>query len=231
LTICFSSGIEPIIVLSKVDLINKSSLEGLLTKVNSCTTDIPSIAISNESREGYNDLFKLLKGKKTYCLLGSSGVGKSTLLNNLSGEKRMKTEKISDSTKKGRHITSHRELIIVKNGAILIDNPGMREIGVTESTEGLEMTFDKIIEASRECRFKDCSHTNESGCAVLKLVQNGEIDSASYENYLKMEREKSHFELTSAEKRKKDKAFGKMLKNYKSDIQKISSKHNNSFNK
>jgi len=132
----------------------------------------------------------------------------------------MRTDTISQSTNKGRHVTSHRELIILKNGGILVDNPGMREVGIADSTSGLEITFDMIIILSQNCKFKDCTHTNEIGCCVLDAVEKGEIDKASYENYLKMEREKAHFESTVEERRKKDKEFGKMVKNYKKDMNK-----------
>ena len=151
-------------------------------------------------------------------MLGSSGVGKSTLLNNLSGKTIMRTDTISQSTNKGKHITSHRELIILENGGILVDNPGMREVGVADSTSGLEITFDRIIRLSQHCKFKDCTHTNEIGCSVIEAVEKGEIDQASYENYLKLEREKAHFESSVIERRKKDKEFGKMVKNYKKYI-------------
>jgi len=127
----------------------------------------------------------------------------------------MKTNAISTSTNKGRHVTSHRELLILENGGILIDNPGMREVGIADSVDGLEITFETILELSKSCKFKDCTHTTEIDCAVIAAVKNGEIDKSSYENYLKIEREKEHFESTVAEKRKKDKDFGKMIKNYK----------------
>ena len=130
----------------------------------------------------------------------------------------MRTDAISQSTDKGRHVTSHRELIILDNGGILIDNPGMREVGIADSANGLEITFDRIVTLSQNCRFKDCTHTGEIGCSVLEAVEKGEIDKASYENYLKMEREKAHFEATVAESRKKDKEFGKLMKNYKKDF-------------
>lgn len=153
-------------------------------------------------------------------MLGSSGVGKSTLLNNLSGEALMKTDTISQSSNRGRHVTSHRELIVLDNGGILVDNPGMREVGIADTSSGLETTFDVIIRFSQNCKFKDCSHTNEIGCSVIEAVEKGEIDKKSYENYLKMEREKAHFESTIEEKRKKDKDFGKLIKNYKKDMKK-----------
>ena len=130
----------------------------------------------------------------------------------------MRTDAISQSTKKGKHVTSHRELSILDNGGILIDNPGMREVGIADSSSGLEITFDSITRLSQQCKFKDCTHTNEKGCAVIEAVKRGEIDRSAYENYLKLEREKAHFESSVAEKRKKDKKFGKMIKNYKKEI-------------
>src|SRR5574338_192143 len=118
-------------------------------------------------------------------MLGSSGVGKSNLMNNLSGRSLMKTGTISESTNKGRHITSHRELIVLENGGILIDNPDMREVGIADASVGLETTFDDIARLSQNCKFKDCTHTTEVGCAVIEAVEKGEIEQSSYENYLR----------------------------------------------
>lgn len=218
LTICHSSGVSPIILLSKADLIDEQQLAELLEKVKARIEDVPIIALSNETQDGYEAIKAIIEKGKTYCMLGSSGVGKSTLLNNLSGRAIMRTDSISQSTNRGRHVTSHRELIVLDNGGILIDNPGMREVGIADATSGLDTTFDRIVSLSKNCKFKDCTHTNEAGCSVLEAVGKGEIDKASYENYLKMEREKAHFESTVAERRKKDKEFGKFIKNYKKDV-------------
>ncbi|MGM0934378.1 MAG: ribosome small subunit-dependent GTPase A [Bacteroidota bacterium] len=217
LTICNSSKVSPIIVLTKIDLIDKHRLSEILEKIKARINNVPIIAISNKSQDGYEKIKTIIEKAKTYCMLGSSGVGKSTLLNRLSDKTIMQINTISQSTNKGRHVTSHRQLVILENGGILIDNPGMREVGIADSTGGLEITFDRIFRLSQNCKFKDCTHTNEIGCAVLEALEKGEIDKASYENYLKMEREKTHFESTIAEKRKKDKAFGKRLKDYKKD--------------
>ncbi len=220
LTICNSSKISPIIVLSKIDLIDEHRTFEILENIKARIKNVPIIAISNESQDGYDKLKMIIEKGKTYCMLGSSGVGKSTLLNNLSGKFLMRTDTISQSTNKGRHVTSHRELIILENGGILVDNPGMREVGIAGSSSGLEITFDLIIRHSQNCRFKDCTHTNEKGCSVIEAVEKGDIDKASYENYLKMEREKAHFDASVVERRKKDKDFGKMMKNYKKDLKK-----------
>ncbi len=215
LTICYASKVQPIIVLTKTDLISEEQIQEIKDKAKQRIKNVEVIAISSETLSGYDEIKAVIQAGKTYCLLGSSGVGKSTLINKLSGQDLMATNNISDSTNKGRHVTTHRELIILENGGILIDNPGMREVGIADEAEGLETTFDKIIELAKDCKYSDCTHTTESGCAVLEALENGDIDQASYENYLRLEREKEHYESTQAERRKKDKNFGKMLKNYK----------------
>lgn len=215
LAICNSSNVNPIIVLNKIDLVNDDELSELVGKIQRRVELVPILPISNASQKGLEKLREHIETGKTYCLLGSSGVGKSSLLNNLLGKQLMKTSAIGIISNRGKHVTSHRELFVLESGGILIDNPGMREVGIADVGDGLDLTFSKIIELSRDCKFKDCTHTTEVGCAVLKAVESGEIDKSSYENFLKMEREKKHFESTVAEKRKKDREFGKMMKNYK----------------
>ncbi len=217
LTICYSSKVKPVIVLTKTDLIREEELSAILDMIKQRLENVPLIAISNENKNGYEELKQTIEKGKTYCMLGSSGVGKSTLLNNLSGNSIMKTDAISQSTNKGRHVSTHRELTVLENGGILIDNPGMREVGIGGSGTGLETTYDKIADLSQECRFKDCTHTNETGCAVIEAVESGEIESSYYQNYLKLQKETAHFESSVQEKRKKDKDFGKMIKIFKKD--------------
>lgn len=214
LTICNASKIKPIFVLSKVDLIEKQELEKLMTQVKDRIKNVPLFEISNQSQIGIDKLkSELIKGH-TYCLLGSSGVGKSTLINTLTGNNLMETREISESIERGKHVTSHREIIVLDNG-ILIDNPGMREVGITNISDGLEMTFDEILSLAKECKFNDCTHTSEKGCAVLNAIENEELDADSYTNFMKMEKEKMHFESDAKERKKMDKDFGKMIKNIK----------------
>ncbi len=220
LTICHASKVSPVILLTKTDLANEHRVAEILESIKQRIKNIPVIAVSSETQDGYRELKQVIEKGKTYCLLGSSGVGKSTLLNNLSGKLLMRTDSISQSTNKGRHVTSHRELIVLESGGILVDNPGMREVGIADTSSGLETTFDKIIRHSQNCKFKDCTHKNEVGCSVIKAVENGEIDKKSYENFLKLEREKAHYESTIEERRKKEKEFGKVFKNYKKDMKK-----------
>lgn len=222
LTICHSSGIRPVIVLTKTDLLSPAEVPELLNRLERRISQVPVLAVSNVSGEGLDLLAGYLQKGLTCCLLGSSGAGKSTLLNRLSGREVMKTDSISASTLKGRHTTTHRELIVLESGALLIDNPGMKEVGIADQGEGLDITFDQLLRLAGSCRYQNCTHTGEAGCAVREAVENGELDSASYENYLRMEREKAHFEATLAERRQKDKEFGKMMKNYKKDLKKNS---------
>ena len=212
LTMCHSAGVEPIIVLSKVDLIKADDLKALIAQVKTRIKEVQVITISNQTEYGYAELNAILQTGKTYCLLGSSGVGKSTLINKLAGRELLKTSTLSESTHKGMHTTSHRELNILANGSILIDNPGMREVGIADTAEGLEHTFDDIFQMASRCKFTDCSHVHEKGCAVLEAVNNGAISRASYENFMKMEREKQRFLISATEKKRKAKVFGRMYK-------------------
>ncbi len=219
LTICYDARVKPTVVLTKTDLIDACDLSEIIDQVTQRIENIAVIAVSNATQDGYDLLKKHIQKGKTYCMLGSSGVGKSSMTNNLSGRTSMKTDAISNSTGKGRHVTSHRELIVLDGGGILIDNPGMREVGIADSGSGLDQTFDKILSFSKACRYGDCTHVSEPGCAVLAALENGEIDAHSYENYLSMEKERTYFESTVAERKKKDKALGKILKDYqKKDI-------------
>lgn len=211
LTVCNSAKSEPIVLLTKTDLVSEDELKVIITDTQKRLKDTLIIPLSNETKSGYEKLTSSLIKGKTYCFLGSSGVGKSSLINNLTGKEVLKTSEISSNTGKGRHTTSHRELVVLENGSILIDNPGMREIGIADTSDGLETTFDSITELSAKCRFSDCTHTTEKGCAVLDAVENNIIDKDTYKNYMKMERERQHFQSSVYEKRKKDKQFGKMV--------------------
>lgn len=207
-----NSGIQPILILNKVDLLENREIEELKSKVNQRLEGTTVFTTSTLNGDGLNQLKLTLETGKTYCLLGSSGVGKSSIINYLIGNQLLAVNEISDSTNKGKHTTTHRELILLDNSAILIDTPGMREVGLTDSSAGIEMTFDEISSLGKSCKFGNCTHTDEPGCKVLEAVDEGMISLEELENYKKLERQANHFTSTVAEKRKKDKSFGKMVK-------------------
>ena len=212
LTVCNTSKVTPIIILTKIDLVSKTELKSMLQSISERIKNVQIIPISNLTSEGIEILKLHIKEGKTYCLLGSSGVGKSSLLNSISGREIMKTGEISESIDRGKHITSHRELIVLESGGIIIDNPGMREVGITDTDDGLELTFEEISELSANCRFSNCTHQHEKACAILEALDNNELDIDAYENYLRMEREKAFFESSQQDKKRKDKNLGKLIK-------------------
>ena len=212
LTICHDSRVQPIIVISKIDLISEPETQAILHTIHERMDDVPVIAISNENRNGLEELKKHIISGKTYCVLGSSGVGKSSLINNLTGQDVLKTDTIGEKTDRGKHVTSHRELIVLEQGGIIIDTPGMREVGLADMAEGLSLTFDQIAALAKSCKYKDCTHVHENGCAVKEAVEAGKIDQEMYSNYLKLEREQDHYTASKAERRKRDRKLGKMYK-------------------
>ena len=220
LTICYSANIEPVLVLSKIDLYTEKEIEDAISDLERRDKKVKYILLSNITLKGLDQILDFIQTGKTYCVIGSSGVGKSTLINNLLKKNILKTGEISHSTNKGRHVTDHRELFVLENGGIIIDTPGMKELGMTDNTEGTKTTFQEIFDVSFKCKFPDCKHINETGCAVIEALNNGSIDKDSYDNYQKIQKEQERFQTTVAEKRKRDKVFGKMIKNYHKDLKK-----------
>lgn len=214
LTICHSAGIEPLLVLSKTDLVSPDEIDEAVRTLEKRERQVKYILLSNVTGEGTDQVTGQIQPGRTYCVIGSSGVGKSTLINSLLKREVLRTGEISSSTNKGKHVTEHRELFVLDNGGIIIDTPGMKELGLTDDAEGLRTTFADIGQYAANCRFPDCLHVNEEGCAVIAAVEKGIIDRSTYENYLKMMKEQERFTATVEERHRKDRRFGKMLKNY-----------------
>jgi len=212
LSICNAADIHPIMLLTKTDLVGEEELQELKTMVQQRRPDLEFMAVSNEDGSGLDVLQNKLEAGLTYCFMGSSGVGKSTIINHLLEKETIKTSEISESTSKGRHTTTHRELFQLPNGSSVIDTPGMRELGMADQSSGIEMTYDQIGELAQECRYKDCTHSGELGCAVSEAVENGELSAEVYENYLRLKREQEHFSTSVHEKNRQGKVFGKMVK-------------------
>lgn len=213
-------GIKPFVFLSKSDLASGDEIEKKKSEILRSFPGLDILAFSNQHASDMDSIREILAPRKTYCLLGSSGVGKTTLINNLISEDLFKTQPIREKDGRGKHTTTRRELIVLNNGAIIIDNPGMRELGVISAENGLDETFGEIAELSKQCRFSDCTHTVEKGCAVLSALEEGVISKERYSNYMKMQKESLYHEMSYVEKRQKDKKFGKYVRSilkYKND--------------
>lgn len=179
-------GINPVLILNKSDL--ESEKVSMLSALKNICKDVPVHAVSAKTGEGIDQLKQYLKEGKTAAFIGSSGVGKSTLINALSGKDLMKTGEIRESDDKGRHTTTNREMLLLPIG-IIIDNPGMREMQLWDTEKGIEEAFEDIKELEKECHFSNCSHSNEKDCAIKAAIDTGELSEKRYENYLKMKEE------------------------------------------
>jgi ribosome biogenesis GTPase len=217
LVMVMDGGAEPSILLTKTDLMDPADVAAQLAEIRAAGISAPIIRLSNVSREGIDDLKRFLLPRKTYCFVGSSGVGKSTLINQLIGHETQKTKAVS-ITGEGRHTTVRRELIRLEGGALVIDNPGMREFGVFDADSGIETSYSDIETLSSACHYRDCSHTGEPGCAVSAAVQTGEISREHLENFHKLKKESGFNQMSFVDKRKKDQNFGRYIKSVKKDL-------------
>lgn len=212
LVMIHDGGIEPVLLLSKSDCASAEDVAQRIREVRATVPGLPVLAFSNRSEAGFQELHQWLKPAKTYCLLGSSGVGKTTLVNRLVGMDAFETRSVRKKDGKGRHTTSRRQLIFLPNDAMIIDTPGMRELGNIGVASGLQAAFGDIQALAKTCQYRDCSHEHEDGCAVLAAVASGKLARDRYRNYLRIAEESAYHEMSYLEKRKKDKAFGKYCK-------------------
>lgn len=221
ITICYESGATPIIILTKYDLCN--DVDSKIVDVENIAIGIDILVVSNVDKESIKNVLSYLKEGITSCFVGSSGVGKSTLINNLLKNDRLKTNGLRNDDK-GRHTTTRRELFILESGSIVIDTPGIRELAV--DTEDLDKSFIDISEIEKMCKFSDCSHTNEPKCAIREALENGNLCPKRYENYLKLKEESKYINLNfkEIEKEKIKRMFGSK-KEYKNLIRNLRNKH------
>lgn len=187
--------VEPVIVLTKTDLLSAEELAQVIAEIRAGGITAKIIALSNVTGEGVDLVQEIMDSGKTYCLLGSSGVGKTSLINRITGDDTLKTGRVSGSGE-GRHITVRRQLIVLKQGALIIDTPGMRGVGVFEASDAMDDSFDDIHELSLSCRFNNCRHSKEPGCAVVQAIKDGTLQQERYGNYVKLQKE-SGFNETS----------------------------------
>jgi len=204
--------IEPILLLTKSDLVSPEKLEQRISEVRQANINCKVLPLSNITGIGVDQVRQTLEPEKTYCLIGSSGVGKTSLLNHIMGRYAFETNTVRASDGKGKHTTAQRQLIVLDQGAMLIDTPGMRELGNIGVSSGLEESFIDIWILSKNCRFANCTHTQEGGCALLNAIENGTLQADRYQSYLKLMKESEYNELSYVEKRRKDRKFGQFVK-------------------
>ncbi len=206
-------NIQPVLVLTKTDLeFNKDETEAAIRHISG---KIPVVFTSIYSPDSIEQLRELISPCETVVFTGSSGVGKSTLINLLCGQEILQTAAISDHTGKGKHTSTRREMVLMDKSGVLIDTPGVKVFGVTNNdNETLSEVLD-ISSFEGQCLFRDCRHVNEKGCAVIKAVENGDLDPGVYESYLKLRKEASHYTASVHERRKYEKSFSKLVKRAK----------------
>lgn len=218
LSLVWQSGATPVVILTKTDLC--VDVQSKILEVENIAFGVDIHAVSNVSKVGIEVLEKYFINNKTVVLLGSSGVGKSSLINNLVKEKIMKVNILRNSIDKGRHTTTHKQMILLPNGGLIIDTPGIRELQLWDAEDGISQTFSDIKKIAESCKFNDCTHTNEPDCEVRKAINKGLLDENRLENYLKMQKEQDYLinrQTKSAAKVERDKwkAIHKQIKNLK----------------
>jgi len=206
------SQITPVVLLSKCDLMEESEVAEKVGLILNIMPETQVVPFSNENGANMEAIRNLFIPGQTTCLLGSSGVGKTTLLNHLVTGSNFETQPVREKDSRGRHTTTHRQLIRLASGAMLIDTPGMRELGNMSVDAGIDETFVELTELSKQCKYADCNHVNEAGCAVLEAIDQGVVPKSRVQNFLAMKRESDYNEMSYLEKKQKDKKFGQMIK-------------------
>lgn len=220
IVLALEGGVRPVLILNKSDQIVDAELSARVEQLSKRFRNIDILHTSVLTENGLSGLSNYIQPGSTYCFLGSSGVGKSSIINKLLHEDSIETKEIGTKTGRGRHTTTTRGMYFTSGGGIIIDNPGSREVGVADSITGVGEVFIDIESIAIACKFKDCEHADEPGCAVKDAIVAGIINPSKFENYQKLLKETEHYEMNSHDRRQKDKKFGKYIKNAKSELEK-----------
>jgi ribosome biogenesis GTPase len=220
LAIASDGGAKSVIILNKTDLITKEELDIKKAQIKNRFQDVDIISTSTLTDEGLDELKMYLKNQ-TYCFLGSSGVGKSSLIKKMIGNSEIKIGEIGSHSGRGKHTTTSREMYFLESGAIVIDNPGIREVGMTDMAIGIN---NEILLLAKKCKFIDCTHISEPGCGVLPALEAGVLDKDKYANYLRLRKEAEYYEMNKIQKKEKSRQFGNFIKKAKKDLKKYKNK-------
>jgi len=210
LALAHETGVEPVIVLTKSDTCNNP--EQYTEKIEELDLFLEAVTVNSLDTNSVRKLDNWCVEGKTVAFLGSSGVGKSTLINTLLGQNVQHTNTIREDDAKGRHTTTSRSIHFLHSGGLLLDTPGMRELQLADCAQGVEETFSEITDLAERCRFKDCQHENEPGCVVRAAIDSGAIDERRLANYLKLMKEQEYNQATLAERRAREREFGRMVR-------------------
>ncbi len=204
--------VKPVILFSKKDLVSPDESDCKTAATREANPGSEVIAFSNKTGDGLDTILEQIKPGITCCLLGSSGVGKTTLLNKIIGEDTYATGAVREGDGKGKHVTTRRQLTVLERGGLVVDTPGMRELGTIGFESGLDETFADVAALTGNCQFRDCTHTQEPGCSILEAVAQGILSEDRYRAYMKLRKESEFHEMSLVDKRRKGKKFGKMIK-------------------